>query len=134
MHHASYAEPRLLQPASSNEADGYVIAGFTPQDAPDIPRAFTAVYGRDYLSSVVYSPDAFAALIASGAQISFIARDAAGDIAGHISLAFSAPNHRLVELCQGIFPPDHHTSGIFLRMLVHAPPIPPDTPRPTNQH
>src|SRR3546814_7314078 len=69
MHHASYAEPRLLQPASSNEADGYVIAGFTPQDAPDIPRAFTAVYGRDYLSPVVYSPDAFAALIASGAQI-----------------------------------------------------------------
>src|SRR3546814_8021062 len=118
MHHASYAEPRLLQPASSNEADGYVIAGFTPQDAPDIPRAFTAVYGRDYLSSVVYSPDAFAALIASGAQISFIARDAAGDIAGHIALAFSAPNHGLVELCQGIVTPDHrkrseeHTSEL----------------------
>src|SRR3546814_14437459 len=105
MHHASYAEPRLLQPALSNEADGYVIAGFTPQDAPDIPRAFTAVYGRDYLSSVVYSPDAFAALLASGAQISFIARDAAGDLAGPIAPASSPPNHRLVDLFQGLVPP-----------------------------
>src|SRR3546814_13534092 len=50
--------------------------------------------------SVVYSSEAFAALIASGAQISFIARDAAGEIAGHIALAFSAPNHGLVELCR----------------------------------
>src|SRR3546814_16776452 len=63
-----------LQPASSFESDGYVISGFTAADAADIPRAFTAVYGHDYLSSVVYDPAAFAALVAGGAQISFIAR------------------------------------------------------------
>src|SRR3546814_16007371 len=95
MHHASYAEPRLLQPASSNEADGYVIAGFTPQDAPDIPRSLTAVYGRDYLSSVVSSPDAFPALLASGPHISFIAPASAGDLPGHIAPPFSTPDPAL---------------------------------------
>src|SRR5690606_37893511 len=109
-----------LQPAPSREADGYVIAGFTPADAQDIPRAFTAVYGNDYLSSVVYNPEAFKALIGSGAQISLIARDADGDIAGHIALAFSAPNLGLVELCQGIVTPAHRKSGIFVRMIDRA--------------
>lgn len=120
MGRASCAEVPLLRPAPSDEADGYVIAGFTPDDAPDIPRAFTAVYGKDYLSSVVYNPDGFAALIASGAQISLIARDASGDIAGHIALAFSAPNRGLVELCQGIVTPAHRKSGIFVRMIDRA--------------
>lgn len=120
MGEALRAGVRLPQPEASCEADGYVIAGFTPADAVDIPRAFTAVYGRDYLSSVVYSPDAFAALIATGDQISFIARDGAGDIAGHIALAFSAPNHGLVELCQGIVTPAHRKSGIFVRMIDRA--------------
>ncbi|MGE5768508.1 MAG: GNAT family N-acetyltransferase, partial [Bacteroidota bacterium] len=76
--------------------------------------------GSDYLSSVVYNPDAFKALIASGSQISLIARDATGDIAGHIALAFSAPNRGLVELCQGIVTPEHRKSGIFVRMIDRA--------------
>jgi RimJ/RimL family protein N-acetyltransferase len=120
MGRASSATARLQQPAPSYESEGYVIAGFTAADAPDIPRAFTAVYGRDYLSSVVYNPEAFATLIASGDQISFIARDAGGDVAGHIALAFSAPNRGLVELCQGIVTPDHRKSGIFVRMIDRA--------------
>jgi len=120
MARASNVKLKLFHPAASQEEDGYVIAGFTAADAADIPRAFTAVYGRDYLSSVVYNPDAFAALIASGDQISFIARDAAGDIAGHIALAFSAPDRGLVELCQGIVTPEHRKSGIFVRMIDRA--------------
>src|SRR3546814_11810873 len=119
-----------LQPASSFESDGYVISGFTAADAADIPRAFTAVYGHDYLSSVVYDPEAFAALVAGGAQISFIARDATGDIAGHIALAFPAPNRGLVELCQGIVTPDHRKSGIFVRMLDRPLDSAPDPPGP----
>lgn len=120
MGRASCAKVPLFQPAPSREADGYVIAGFTAADAHDIPRAFTAVYGSDYLSSVVYNPDAFSALIASGSQISLIARDASGDIAGHIALAFSAPDRGLVELCQGIVTPAHRKSGIFVRMIDRA--------------
>ena len=120
MFHPSLANSNLLRPAASQEADGYVISGFTAEDAVDIPRAFSSVYGRDYLSSVVYDPDAFTTLIASGEQISFIARDGEGDIAGHIALAFSAPNRGLVELCQGIVTPDHRKSGIFVRMIDRA--------------
>jgi len=120
MSYSSCVKKGLLQPAPSQEADGYVIAGFTARDAADIPRAFTSVYGRDYLSSVVYDPEAFKALIASGEQISFIARDGHGDIAGHIALAFSAPNRGLVELCQGIVTPEHRKSGIFVRMIDRA--------------
>jgi len=120
MRYASCAKPNIALPEASQEADGYIISGFTAQDAPDIPKAFTSVYGRDYLSSVVYDPDAFAALVSSGSQISFIARDAEGDIAGHIALAFSAPDRGLVELCQGIVTPDHRKSGIFVRMIDRA--------------
>jgi GNAT superfamily N-acetyltransferase len=109
-----------MLPEASQEADGYVITGFTAADAPDIPKAFSAVYGRDYLSSVVYDPEAFAAMVASGDQISLIARDSEGDIAGHIALAFSAPDRGLVELCQGIVTPDHRKSGIFVRMIDRA--------------
>lgn len=120
MRHASYAKSQVLLPEPLLEADGYVISGFTRQDAADIPKAFTAVYGRDYLSSVVYDPEAFAAMVASGDQISLIARDSRGDIAGHIALAFSAPDRGLVELCQGIVTPDHRKSGIFVRMIDRA--------------
>lgn len=109
-----------MLPEASQEADGYVISGFTAADAPDIPKAFASVYGRDYLSSVVYDPEAFAAMVASGDQISLISRDAQGDIAGHIALAFSAPDRGLVELCQGIVTPAHRKSGIFVRMIDRA--------------
>lgn len=91
-----------LQLAPSREAGGYVISGFTRQDASEIPGAFREVYGKDYLSPLVYDAEAFAELVASGRQISFVARDAAGDFAGHLALAFSAPNPRLVEVSQGI--------------------------------
>ncbi len=117
---SSLSEIDVLMPPLSHEDGGYTIAGFTAADAPDIPRAFTAVYGKDYLSPLVYDPQAFVELITSGAQISFVARDPEGDIAGHIALAFSSPNRGVVELCQGIVTPDHRKSGIFVRMIERA--------------
>lgn len=117
---SSLSESGVLVPPLSEEEDGYTIAGFTATDAPDIPRAFRAVYGEDYLSPLVYDPAAFVELIASGAQISLIARDPEGDIAGHIALAFSSPNRGVVELCQGIVTPAHRKSGIFVRMIDRA--------------
>ncbi len=114
------SEAGVLVPPLSLEEDGYTIAGFTAADAPDIPRAFRAVYGEDYLSPLVYDPAAFVELIASGEQISLVARDPGGEIAGHIALAFSSPNRSVVELCQGIVTPEHRKSGIFVRMIDHA--------------
>ncbi|MEQ8355202.1 MAG: GNAT family N-acetyltransferase [Kiloniellaceae bacterium] len=117
---SSQANTQPLEPTVAYKSDGYVISGFTPADAADIPRAFTAVYGADYLSPLVYDPEAFAELVASGEQISFIARNATGEIAGHIALAFSSPNRGVVELCQGIVTPAHRKSGIFSHMIDHA--------------
>jgi hypothetical protein len=107
-------------PATSHEAGGYRISGFTREDAADIPGAFEAVYGRDYLNPLVYDADAFADLVASGEQISFVARDAAGEFAGHLGLSFSAPSRRLVEVSQGIVVPGHRKSGIFARLIDRA--------------
>ena len=117
---SSRTSAELLLPAPSREAGGYVICGFTAADAADIPRAFTEVYGRDYLSPLVYDPEAFADLVASGNQISFVARDGEGDFAGHLALAFSAPNRSLVEVSQGIVLPAHRKSGIFARLMERA--------------
>ena len=109
-----------MLPAPSREAGGYVICGFAASDAADIPLAFNEVYGRDYLNPLVYDPEGFAGLIASGVQISFVARDGEGDFAGHLALAFSAPNRRLVEVSQGIVLPAHRKSGIFARLMERA--------------
>ena len=59
-------------------------------------------------------------MVASGAQISFVARDAAGAFAGHLALVFSAPNPRLIEVAQGIVLPSHRKSGIFGRLMARA--------------
>jgi GNAT superfamily N-acetyltransferase len=106
-----------LQPGSTREDGGYVIAGFVPGDAADIPPAFEEVYGADYVNPVVYDAEAFAGLVASGDHVSFVARDAKGDFAGHLALNFSAPNRSLVEVCQGIVLPAHRKSGIFARLM-----------------
>lgn len=116
----SPADMPALRPATSLEDGGYQISGFQLSDAADIPGAFETVYGRDYLNPMVYDPAGFAAVVASDRQISFIARDAEGDFAGHLALVFSAPNPRLVEVAQGIVLPAHRKSGIFGRLLSRA--------------
>ena len=110
----------LPNPGATAEAGDYVISGFMPADAPDIPRGFKAVYGKDYVNPLVYDADAFASVVSGGQQFSFVARDAKGDFAGHLALAFSAPNSRLVEVCQGIVLPAHRKSGIFARLMERA--------------
>lgn len=109
-----------LRPASTLEDGGYRISGFQLGDAADIPRAFEAVYGSDYLNPLVYDAAGFAAAVASGGQVSFIARDSKGAFAGHLALVFSAPNPRLVEVAQGIVLPAHRKSGIFGRLMRRA--------------
>ena len=116
----SPADEPAVRPETSLEEGGYEISGFQLSDAGDIPGAFETVYGRDYLNPMVYDAAGFAAVVASGTQISFVARDAEGDFAGHLALVFSAPNPRLVEVAQGIVLPAHRKSGIFGRLLSRA--------------
>ncbi len=116
----SSADTPAVCPTATREAGGYEISGFRLSDAADIPRAFVAVYGIDYLNPLVYDAAGFAAVVASGEQVSFVARDAEGEFAGHLALAFSAPNRRLVEVAQGIVLPEHRKSGIFARLMARA--------------
>lgn len=116
----SSSDAPIMRPASSREEGGYEISGFQLSDAADIPGAFEEVYGGDYLNPLVYDAAGFAADVAAGSQVSFVARDGEGDFAGHLSLVFSAPNPRLVEVAQGIVLPAHRKSGIFARLMSRA--------------
>jgi RimJ/RimL family protein N-acetyltransferase len=88
-------------------------------EAGELPDGFRAVYGEDYLSARVYDSAALAELVTSGDQVSYLARDPRGRLAGHIALTRSAPNRRLWEMGQAIVLPDHRKSGIF-RWLFQA--------------
>ncbi len=91
----------------------YTLARIGPADAGLIPEGFRRVYGEDYLSAAVYDAAAIAEALASGEQISFLARDAAGAFAGHIALRRSAPNPHIYEIAQGIVVAEHRKAGIF---------------------
>ncbi len=107
-------------PPTTREAGGYRISAFTHHDAVDVSHAFETVYGSSYLNPLVYDPGAFANLVASGEQVSFVSRDAEGRFAGHLALTFPAPNQRLAEVAQGIVLPTHRKSGIFARLMDRA--------------
>ena len=88
-------------------------------EAGELPDGFRAVYGEDYLSAKVYDAAALSAVVSGGDQVSYLARDPKGRLAGHIALARSAPNRRLWEMGQAIVLTDQRKSGIF-RWLFEA--------------
>ena len=101
------------------DVGGYTVRRMTAGEAGELPDGFRAVYGEDYLSARVYDAQALSAVMASGEQVSYLARDPQGRLAGHIALTRSAPNPRLWEMGQAIVLPDHRKSGIF-RWLFQA--------------
>jgi GNAT superfamily N-acetyltransferase len=101
------------------DVGGYTVRRMTAGEACELPEGFRAVYGDAYLSARVYDADALAAVVAAGDQVSYLARDPHGRLAGHIALTRSAPNPALWEMGQAIVLPDHRKSGIF-RWLFQA--------------
>ena len=101
------------------DVGGYTVRRMTGSEAGELPDGFRAVYGEDYLSETVYDAAALAAMVTDGQQVSYVARDPDGRLAGHIALARSAPNPQLWEMGQAIVLPDHRKSGIF-RWLFQA--------------
>ena len=95
------------------DVGGYTVRRMTAGEAGELPDGFRAVYGEDYLSARVYDAQALAAVVASGEQVSYLARDPQGRVAGHIAPARSAPNLQLWEMGQAIVLPEHRKSGIF---------------------
>ena len=55
-------------------------------DAPAIARCFLAVYGHDYVHPDVFSPRRYWARVESGELIPVVARNAQGDVIGHLAL------------------------------------------------
>jgi hypothetical protein len=55
-------------------------------DAPAIARCFLDVYGRNYVHAEVFSPQRYWRKVESGELIPVVARDAAGDVVGHVAL------------------------------------------------
>jgi GNAT superfamily N-acetyltransferase len=101
------------------DVGGYTVRRMTAAEAGELPDGFRAVYGEDYLSARVYDAAALAELLSGGDQVSYLARDPKGRLAGHIALTRSAPNRGLWEMGQAIVLPDHRKSGIF-RWLFQA--------------
>ncbi|MBK1697132.1 GNAT family N-acetyltransferase [Rhodovibrio salinarum] len=101
------------------DVGGYTVRRMTAGEAGELPDGFRAVYGDDYLSEKVYDAATLAETVASGDQVSYLARDPKGRLAGHIALARSAPNRALWEMGQAIVLPDHRKAGIF-RWLFQA--------------
>lgn len=109
-----YAQSTLRAPIRIGD---YTLARLEPRDAAIVPDGFRRVYGDAYLSAAVYDADALARALRRGEQISFVARHADGDFAGHIALKRSAPNPRLFEVVQGIVVAEHRKAGMFRHLF-----------------
>lgn len=58
----------------------------TREDSAGIARCFLQIYGRNYIHSEVFSPRRYWAKVESGELIPVIARNAAGEVVGHVAL------------------------------------------------
>ena len=67
-------------------ADAITIDLAQKADAPAIARCFLAVYGHDYVHPDVFSPRRYWARVESGELIPVVARNAQGDVIGHLAL------------------------------------------------
>ncbi|HEY7246161.1 MAG TPA: hypothetical protein VH678_19990 [Xanthobacteraceae bacterium] len=76
----------LSPPATSAAPRDYVIDLPQKRDAAAIARCFLEVYGHHYVHSEVYSPHHYWDKVESGELIPAVARDAEGDVIGHIAL------------------------------------------------
>lgn len=82
----SAMEAMLSPPATSAAPRDYVIDLPQKRDAAAIARCFLEVYGHHYVHSEVYSPHHYWDKVESGELIPAVARDAEGDVIGHIAL------------------------------------------------
>jgi hypothetical protein len=77
-------ESPAVAPAAG--ADAITIDLAQKADAPAIARCFLAVYGHDYVHPDVFSPRRYWARVESGELIPVVARNAQGDVIGHLAL------------------------------------------------
>jgi GNAT superfamily N-acetyltransferase len=121
--HATDADTIEAAPAKETAPAGavtgeYVIDLFRPDDAAGVGRCFLAIYGHSYVHPDVFSPARLIDENARGEIISVVARDAHGDVVGHLSLR-RGPSDIVAESGEAVVLPEHRRHGLLERMKAH---------------
>lgn len=104
-------------PAAQTSSDAPAITIDTARegDAASIARCFHAVYGDDYVHPDVFSPERYWARVAAGELIPVVARDAAGEVIGHVALERAA-GALVAERGEAVVLPDYRGHHLLERM------------------
>lgn len=105
-------EVQSVPPAS---ADEFQIGLAEKRDAPAIARCFLEVYGHHYVHGDVFSPQRYWAKVESGELIAAVARNARGDVIGHVALERDAGAH-VAERGEAVVLPDYRGHHLLERM------------------
>lgn len=84
-------------------------------DAAAIARCFLAVYGHDYVHPDVFTPRRYWARVESGELIPVVARDAQGEVVGHLALEREA-GARVAERGEAVVLPASRGQHLLERM------------------
>lgn len=110
-----HEEPALPTPAVSSGADTITIELAQKADAPAIARCFLAVYGHDYVHPDVFSPRRYWARVSGGELIPVVARDAQGEVIGHLALERDAGG-KVAERGEAVVLPAYRGHHLLERM------------------
>ena len=103
-------------PAVAGAAPGAITIDVAQRsDAAAIARCFLAVYGHDYVHPDVFTPRRYWARVESGELIPVVARDAQGDVVGHLALEREA-GARVAERGEAVVLPASRGQHLLERM------------------
>lgn len=93
----------------------YTIEPLQPGDAIQVSQLMYRAYGNTYFNRDVYYPQRVAALNANGSLVSYVAKDQAGIVVGHLALELD-PGGRVAESGQAVVDPAHRGRGLLDRL------------------
>lgn len=102
-------------PAPAVASEDIEIGLAREQDAAAIARCFLAVYGHHYVHSYVFSPRRYWSRVAGGELIPVVARNAHGDVIGHLALE-REPGAVVAERGQAVVLPSYRGHHLLERM------------------
>jgi anti-sigma regulatory factor (Ser/Thr protein kinase) len=122
LHDANIAEqaeaadlPPFQQDAPVAPPQDYDVGRMLSNEAVQISQLMYRAYGNTYFNPDVYYPERIAAQNTSGALVSVVARDAAGDLAGHCALELNQAG-AVGEIGRAVVDPTHRGRGLLDRM------------------
>ena len=108
--------PEPASPATAAAADEEIEIGLArEEDAAAIARCFLSVYGHHYVHSYVFSPRRYWARVAGGELIPVVARNAQGEVIGHVALE-REPGAVVAERGEAVVLPAYRGHHLLERM------------------